>query len=642
MIDGRGDGQPAWARTQNTLYRVGWPRDPLPPVLQVALAASWDAALVLAGTATCARTLPAAVVPAYDAVCADTIETACTGKRPDWMLRRTAAAAIAGALTATGRTSVGAAWQLLAVDARKDAAAAAVSALLEAAAVEIARTAEIETVLAGWALLGNGTSLGEDLADCVSAARRIGARHTRNAGLSGEDPPLLVRMVLAKDWWSAAEILLDDAPQTKLGTVVPFVRGAGTPKELRPTAWSLFKEYRDKGEHDRAAGWRLLAVDPTDVVEIAWVIDELTTLQRAAAPPSDLAWALALGQAIGGWHLLAAADGPLNDPDDAIAGAWEMHAAHVQGAGGDAAAKDLPRFRPDEPTTDTEPVGIVVLAAVGGTSETSSGKDAVREFKAITAEKLPLVVARDLARARTVLRDEFPHLHAAIDVLLTGLVEGEPVRLSHTLLCGHAGSGKSRLGRKLAETLQLPLHRFDGSGSSDNTFGGTPRRWSSGEHCVPLEAVRRHKVANPMLLVDEIDKAGASHHNGALTSALLPFLEPETARAYPDPYVQSDLDLSHVNWTLTCNDDTALPAPLKDRLRIVRLPRPTIEHLPALARGIVADIARERGGDPRFFPALDCPELAVAEALWARGGSVRRLRAIIERLLAYREIKPRN
>jgi ATP-dependent Lon protease len=210
------------------------------------------------------------------------------------------------------------------------------------------------------------------------------------------------------------------------------------------------------------------------------------------------------------------------------------------------------------------------------------------------------------------------------------------------LLAGKPGGGKSRLARRLAETLELPLHRFDGSGSSDNAFGGTPRRWSSGEHCVPLEAVRRHKVANPMVLIDEIDKAGASRHNGALTSALLPFLEPENARAYPDPYAQADLDVSHVNYILTCNDDTVLPAPLKDRLRIVRLPRPTIAHLPALARGIVADIANERGGDARFFPALDDPELAVAESLWARSGSVRRLRAIVERLLAYREERPRQ
>jgi hypothetical protein len=404
----------------------------------------------------------------------------------------------------------------------------------------------------------------------------------------------------------------------------------------------LFKACRDKGEPDLADGWRLLAVDPTDRDAIAWVIDELTILQRAAAPPSDLAWALDLGRAIFAWQLLAAAQGPLNAPDDAIAGAWEMHAGRLLGSSDNAASTDRPRFQPDEPASEPDRPGVVVLAAVGGTSETSSGKDAVREFKAITGETLPLVLAQNITRARATLRDEFPHLHAAIDVLLSGLVEGEPIRfLRHSLFVGHVGSGKSRLARKVAETLGLPLHRFDGSGSSDNAFGGTPRRWSSGEHSVPLEAVRRHRVANPMVLVDEIDKAGASHHNGALTSAILPFLEPENARAYPDPYVQSEINLAHVNYILTCNDDSVLPAPLKDRLRIVRLPRPTIEHLPALARGIVADIARERSARD-WYPDLSDGELAVAESLWARGGSVRRLRAIVERLLAYREERPRQ
>jgi hypothetical protein len=73
----------------------------------------------------------------------------------------------------------------------------------------------------------------------------------------------------------------------------------------------------------------------------------------------------------------------------------------------------------------------------------------------------------------------------------------------------------------------------------------------------------------------------------------------------------------------------------------VRVDNPTIDHLPALARSIVVDIARERGGDPRFFPDLDEGELMIAEQLWD-GGSVRRLRTIVERLIAYREQWPRQ
>jgi ATP-dependent Lon protease len=164
-----------------------------------------------------------------------------------------------------------------------------------------------------------------------------------------------------------------------------------------------------------------------------------------------------------------------------------------------------------------------------------------------------------LSRARSGLFDEFPHLHAEIDVLLTGLNDGEAVRIRPTLLVGEPGGGKSRLVRRLAEALNVPLHRFDGTGSSDNAFGGTPRRWSSGEHAAPLEAVRRYEVANPWVMIDEIDKAGDSRHNGSLDRAVLPFLEPENARAYPDPYVQSTVDLSHVGYLLTANTDAMLP-----------------------------------------------------------------------------------
>ena len=87
--------------------------------------------------------------------------------------------------------------------------------------------------------------------------------------------------------------------------------------------------------------------------------------------------------------------------------------------------------------------------------------------------------------------------------------------------------------------MKLPLLRYDAAGASDNAFAGTPRRWNSGEHCTPLEAVYRSLKANPAVLIDEIDKAGSSRHNGNLELALLPFLDGgETSARYPDPLVE--------------------------------------------------------------------------------------------------------
>jgi hypothetical protein len=376
-----------------------------------------------------------------------------------------------------------------------------------------------------------------------------------------------------------------------------------------------------------ARGWLLLAADalyPATCLAPSLFLTEAAAKNRTTAVIGVVA----------GWSMLAFSETFGVDTSDAIV------AARLIGERGRKLAGGLPTDKDDQ-EIDQEPDGVVVLHEIGGTRESSTAKEAIREFNEIVGQRLPLVRAHNMKRVRQTLHDEFPHAHMQIDVLLTGIVEGEPIRWRPTLLVSAPGAGKSRLVRRMAEELHVGLHRYDGSGSSDNAFGGTPRRWSSGEHCIPLEAVRRHHIANPLLLIDEIDKTGNSRHNGRLDFVLMPFLEPETAMAYPDPYVESEVDLRHVGYVLTCNSDAELPGPLKDRLRVVRLPEPKREHLPAIVRGIVADYAREQGGDRRWFPDLDDGELAIAEELW-KAGSVRRLRAIVERIIAYREQQPRN
>lgn len=280
--------------------------------------------------------------------------------------------------------------------------------------------------------------------------------------------------------------------------------------------------------------------------------------------------------------------------------------------------------------------GVVVLREVGGTSVSTAGREVRTEFRKVLGKPLPLAPVRDLDAAERALRAEFPHAIDQIHVVLSDLAGAAHFKVRPTLFVGDSGSGKSRLVRRFAESLNIGMLRFDGAGSADNAFGGTPRRWSSGEHSTPFEAVRRHMIANPIVFIDEIDKGGRHSHNGSLEDAVLPFLESETARAYPDPYIQSELDLSYVSYLMTANRDEGLSAPLRDRVRIIRLSLPGPEHMVTLCRSIVADIARDRGGDPRWWPPLEDVELAMVEELWP-GGSVRKLRSVVERIVAMRE-----
>jgi ATP-dependent Lon protease len=116
----------------------------------------------------------------------------------------------------------------------------------------------------------------------------------------------------------------------------------------------------------------------------------------------------------------------------------------------------------------------------------------------------------------------------------------------------------------------------------------------------------------------------------------LAFLEPETAARYPDPALQTNLELSQISYVATANSLDPLPSPLRDRFRVVTFPKPAAADLLALLPAVVADLALERGLDSRWVEPLTGIERDTVAAHW-RGGSVRRLRRVVEALLSIRE-----
>ncbi len=118
---------------------------------------------------------------------------------------------------------------------------------------------------------------------------------------------------------------------------------------------------------------------------------------------------------------------------------------------------------------------------------------------------------------------------------------------------------------------------------------------------------------------------------------LLGFLEPETNARYPDPALQTNLDLSHVSYVATCNSIEPLPSPIRDRFRLVHFPNASARDLDALLPAIIADLARERGLDRMWVPPLNGWEREAVRFCW-RGGSFRRLRNIIDIILQERDL----
>ena len=155
---------------------------------------------------------------------------------------------------------------------------------------------------------------------------------------------------------------------------------------------------------------------------------------------------------------------------------------------------------------------------------------------------------------------------------------------------------------------------------------------------MPARAVLQSKTANPVIFVDEIDKAAtANSHTGSLWSSLLPFCDRETASRYRDQSLDAELDLSAASIVATANEASVLPDMLRNRFSIVRIPAPRLVDLPLLAASIMEDMAKEDqervGDDP-----LAVDQLLVIGKMWERAGfSMRKLQKIVAATLAARD-----
>lgn len=112
---------------------------------------------------------------------------------------------------------------------------------------------------------------------------------------------------------------------------------------------------------------------------------------------------------------------------------------------------------------------------------------------------------------------------------------------------------------------------------------GSQRGWSGTQPGRVIGTILQNCVANPVILIDELEKAGVvtseRGHAFGLTEALLPFLEPLSARHWSCPYYQVKFDMSWMIWVLTVNDSRLLSAPFLSRCPPIRLRNLTNEEL---------------------------------------------------------------
>jgi len=201
-------------------------------------------------------------------------------------------------------------------------------------------------------------------------------------------------------------------------------------------------------------------------------------------------------------------------------------------------------------------------------------------------------------------------------------------------LVGPPGAGKSHLARLIGELAGIGHAALDLGGTSDNrALEGTARGFTQAQPAWPVMMIDALRLANPVLVLEEVDKAGGSDRNGRSLDTLLALLEPMTAARFHDKCLLADVDLSHINWLVTCNAAHDLPAPLRSHLDIIAVEPPGPEHFALLERAITADLARRWQVAPGDLPELPPAAVKVLRAHFAQHRSARSLRRHIEALI---------
>ncbi len=228
-----------------------------------------------------------------------------------------------------------------------------------------------------------------------------------------------------------------------------------------------------------------------------------------------------------------------------------------------------------------------------------------------------------------------------LEFLAVGILKGS---ITGSILCfvGPPGVGKTSIGRSIARSINREFFRFSLGGMRDEAeIKGHRRTYIGAMPGKFIQAIKTCKSSNPVIMLDEIDKIGASYQ-GDPASALLEVLDPEQNCQFLDHYLDVRFDLSSVFFICTANQLDTIPKPLLDRMEVIKLAGYILEEKLEIARRYLIPKQLAAHGLKKSNVLLTVKALREIIDGYAREPGVRGLENHIKKILrkiARREVK---
>ena len=202
------------------------------------------------------------------------------------------------------------------------------------------------------------------------------------------------------------------------------------------------------------------------------------------------------------------------------------------------------------------------------------------------------------------LYDELPNFTEVLDDIKRQLALCEDSRdaleITPLLLLGPPGVGTTHFARELSVLLGTGMGFMAMSSMTAGwVLSGASSQWKGARPGKVFETLVDGQYANPVMVVDEIDKAGGEHAYDPL-GALYSLLEHDTAGCFTDEFAEVPIDASQVIWVATANDGRAIPDPILNRMNVYEVQAPDVQAARRIAARLYRSIRADHGWGQRF------------------------------------------